>query len=207
MSRLTVMQDMGKDIKDAVRALHEMGNHAEDCIYLLQTSFIYNSQQHLNDCRVKLADIINTAQEVTRKMEELSVENPILKPYESVPASLRKIGGSIDRLAQLIDRKVREGILFSDKAIVEITFLFQRLIDLLGPTSDIILARNQILSSYVQESEVEVVKKALEYATLHEERLIEGVCLHMASTLYLSMLDEIKNIAWHSKEIAVKLMA
>ena len=45
-----------------------------------------------------------------------------------------------------------------------------------------------------------------EYATLHEERLIEGLCLPVASSLYINMLDSIKNIAWHAKEIATKLV-
>ncbi len=100
---------------------------------------------------------------------------------------------------------VKEKVLFSDRAIEEVTYLLQRLTDILRPTSDIILARNAILGKYVNESEAGVVKRALEYATLHEERLIEGLCIPFASLLYINMLDEIKNIAWHAKEIATKL--
>ncbi|MBI5212817.1 MAG: hypothetical protein HY957_05520, partial [Nitrospirae bacterium] len=73
-------------------------------------------------------------------------------------------------------------------------------------TSDILLAKNFILGRYVQESEAGIVKRATEYATLHEERLIEGLCLPIASSLYINMLDSIKNIAWHAKEITAKLV-
>jgi hypothetical protein len=50
-----------------------------------------------------------------------------------------------------------------------------------------------------------VIRRAIEYATLHEERLIEGSCLPVASAIYIYMLDIIKSIAWHAKEIALKL--
>jgi Na+/phosphate symporter len=134
-------------------------------------------------------------------------DNADLKPYVSVPVHLLRIGESVEKLAGCIEIMVREQVLFSDRAIEEINYLFQRLADILRPTADIILARNAILAQYVGESETGVVKRALEYATQHEERLIEGLCLPYASSLYIRMLDEIKNIAWHAKEIAARLAA
>jgi Na+/phosphate symporter len=50
-----------------------------------------------------------------------------------------------------------------------------------------------------------VEKLAEEYATLHEDRLITGECMPEASSIFLKMLDAIKDIAWNAKEIAVKL--
>jgi hypothetical protein len=207
MSRLRVMQDLQGDVKDLLRTLHDMGSDAEDCIYLLQTSFIYNSSSHLAECRKKRGDISARGERVAMEIELLLKDHPILGPYAPVVDHLMKIGDEIEKLINVMERKVREGVLFSIKATEEITFLFQRLIDLLGPTSDIILARNEILSKYVQESKVDVERRALEFATLHEERLIEGVCLPVGSTLFLNILDSIKNIAWHANAIAVKLMA
>jgi hypothetical protein len=61
------------------------------------------------------------------------------------------------------------------------------------------------MSMYVEESQAGVGKMAIEYATLHEERLIKGVCLPIASSLYLTMLNAIKSIAWNAKEIAIGL--
>jgi Na+/phosphate symporter len=109
------------------------------------------------------------------------------------------------KLSELIYEKIQKRILFSDKAIEEITFLLQRLIDLLRPASDIILARNEILGNYVLESQADIARRTLEYTTLHEERLISGVCSPIASPLFISMLENIKSIAWHAKEIASKL--
>jgi Na+/phosphate symporter len=59
----------------------------------------------------------------------------------------------------------------------------------------------------VRESAAEISRSASEFATMHEERLIEGLCMPKASPLFLDILDAIKGIAWHAKEIAEKLTA
>jgi len=194
-------------VKEIVRTLHEAGEATEDCMSLLQTSFLYHSLQHLHDCRTKIHHFRNREPQLTSEIAELARENAEMKPYVPVPVHLARIGESMEKLAGCIEKMVKEQVLFSDRAIEEITYLLQRLMDILRPMSDIVLARNVILAKYVNESEAGVVKSALEYATLHEERLIEGLCIPHASSLFISMLDEIKNIAWHTKEIASKLTA
>ncbi|HXX80289.1 MAG TPA: hypothetical protein VEI46_01980 [Thermodesulfovibrionales bacterium] len=196
---------MKSEVKDLLRTLHDMGNDAEDCVSLLQTSFIYSSLPTLCDCQKRIRVFRETEPRLTREVAELARDKTGLKPFVSVPGHLMRIGESIEKLAGCVEKMVKEHILFSDRAIEEITYLFQRIMDILRPMSDVILARNAIMAKYVGESEVGVVKQALEFATLHEERLIEGVCIPYASSLYIQMLDEIKNIAWHTKEIATKL--
>jgi Na+/phosphate symporter len=185
--------------------MHEMGRDVEDCILLLQNAFINNSSMPLQECRLKIEGMKKTEPRLTGTITELTRDNPALRPYISVPVHLLRIAENIEKLADLMDRKIREDILFSDRAMTEITFLLQRLGDMLRPMSDIMLARNIILSRYIQESEAGVIRRAIEYATFHEERLIEGLCLPVASSLYIGMLDAIKGIAWHAKEIATRL--
>lgn len=207
MSRIAIMQGLRQEVKDALMTLHSAGIDAEECIDLLQTAFLYNSLQHLEECRMKLSAMRSNCDKAEKEIQALSREESGLRPYASVPAHFSQIAGNIESIVAQIDRKIREQVLFSDKAVDEVTFLLQRLIDLLRPTSDIILARNEILSKYVRESQSEVVKKALEYGTLHEERLIEGLCNPVGSALYLPILEGIKAIAWRAKKIAVELMA
>jgi len=197
---------MKKEVKDVINELYEMVNRMEDCISLLQTAFIYNIPTPLNDCKLKTADFdIKKETSLTKKIEELIPDSPDLKPYLSVPRHLVKIGENIEKLLGLIERKIRENILFSDKTITEITFLLQRLIDILRSTADMILARNVFLSRYVQESEAGVVRRTIEYTTFHEERLIEGLSLSPSSYIYIKMMDAIRAIAWHSKEVVTQL--
>ncbi len=197
---------MKEDIKKLLLTMHEMANTAETGISLLQTAFIYNSTEPLNECIAAAGIIKNSEPDLTKSITGMAKNNPELAPYVSVPAHLIRIGEDIEKLAELMDKKIKDNILFSDRAITEITFLLQRLVDIIRPTADIILAKNTIMRRYIEESESGIVKRATEYATLHEERLIEGLCLPVASSIYVTMLDAIKNIAWHAKEIAIKLV-
>jgi Na+/phosphate symporter len=184
--------------------LHEIVANAEDCISLLQNAFIYHNSKILHECEVKINAIKKDVGQVTERAALLG-NNPDWTPYMSIPAHTLKIVENIEKLSEHINKKNNEHILFSDKAVSEATWLLQRLIEILSPTSDIILARNTFLTMYIQESQEVVGKMALEYATLHEDRLIKGVCNIASSKLYLGMLDSIKGIAWHAKEVAVKL--
>lgn len=205
MNKLLLVEGLKKDVKDALMSLHDMVIDTAECLEQLQTSFICDSSVHVRECRKRLEGLGDAALKTSRKITELADEDPGLKLYISIPHHLTVIRENVEKLMDLVERKIKEGILFSQKAVDETTFLIQRLIELLKPVSDIILARNAILINYVKESERDISSKALEYATLHEERLIGGVCQPVASSVYLSMLDAIKAIAWHAKQIAMKL--
>ncbi|MCX8027564.1 MAG: hypothetical protein N3A62_06905 [Thermodesulfovibrionales bacterium] len=197
---------MEDEIKKLLLTMHDLTAGAETCMSNLQTALIYNSSNTLKDCFAKVEEVKRLEPELSKRLSELSKSNPKLKPYESVPMHILKIYENIEKLSIEVEKKIKDNILFSDKAMTEVTFLLQRLIDILRPTADIILAKNAIVRRYVEESRAGIVRRAIEYATLHEERLIEGLCLQVASSIYLNMLDAIKSIAWHAKEITVNLV-
>lgn len=196
---------MNEEAKKIIEEMYGLGNRAENCMSSLQTAFIYNSSKPLKDCYEAVDAVKSKEPELTRKVVELTRGNPDLKPYITVPHHLLKIVENIEKLANSIDKKIKDDVLFSDRAVTETTFLLQRLSEILKPAADIILARNVYLNRYVQESEAGIAKRATDYATLHEERLITGECLPVASSLYINMLNAMKNIAWHAKEIASEL--
>jgi Na+/phosphate symporter len=194
-----------KDIKNEVMLLHDMTNNAAECLSLLENAFIYHTPELLKECNSNAVLMKKELSQLAKKMTDSVNVDSVLKPYVSISGHLLKITESIENLSELIDNKNRGNILFSDKAVRESIYLFQRLIEILAPTSDIILARNTFLGMYVEESQINVGKMATEYATLHEERLIAGVCIQESASIYIKILAAVRSIAWHSKEIAVKL--
>ncbi len=196
---------MREEIRELLKELHEMGSEAASCITLLQGSFISNAPKPLKDCREKAELLEQRGAALTQKAAEAAKEIPEMKEYLTVPVHLQRIAEDLGKLAVLMEKKAKDNILFSDRAITEIGFLLQRLLDVIKPASELILDKNTLQSRYVQESETGIVGKANAYATLHEERLIEGLCLPVASSIYLAMLDSIKGIAWNAKEIALRL--
>lgn len=197
---------MKDETKDLMVTMYDITTSAETCMSHLQTALIYNSTKTLKDCFTKVKEVKELEPKLTKRLTELAKNNQDLNAYIPVPMHILKIYENIEKLSLETEKKIKDNILFSDKAMTEITFLLQRLIDILRPTAEIILAKNVIVRRYVEESRVGIVRRAIEYATLHEERLIEGLCLQVASSIYLNMLDAIKSIAWHSKEITVNLV-
>jgi Na+/phosphate symporter len=201
----SVIYHMKKDMKEELLTLHEMIINAEDCISLLENAFIYNHSKLLDECNRKVNVIKKEVVEVAKTIKENADDNSTVGPFFAIPDHLSHVAIDIEKLSDHINKKIAGNILFSDKAINETTFLLQRLIEILVPASDFVLATNIYLGMYIRESQKSIGKMAMEYATLHEERLIKGVCNNAASSIYIGILDAIKNIAWHTKEIAEEL--
>ena len=205
MKTLLINKDQ-KEIKELLTKMHDFGNDAEDCISLLQTAFIYVKSSPLSECRTKAATIKSEEVMLTEKITAIASNHPEEKKYVSVPGHLARIAINLEKLSEIIENKNKDKILYSDKAVNELMFLLQRLAEIIRPASDMILARNKFLCKYVEESEAGIVKMADEYATFHEERLIRGECLPVASSQFIGMLDAIKNIAWHVKGITLSVL-
>ncbi len=193
------------DIKNKLTELYEITNDTVEFISALQTAFIYNTSIPLEEYRTKAEAIRKETGPLSAVIKEAASDAEGMKPYIAVPEHLANVWKNLDKLCGLIDKKIRENVLFSDKAVNETIYLLQRLVEVLRPTADIILARNTFLSKYIQESQASIESMADEYATLHENRLITGECLPVSSSIYVGMLEAIKSIAWHTKEIAVVL--
>lgn len=191
--------------KALISKLHDMNQSAESCMYLLQNAFIYHSSKSLAECESKTKEMRENAKVMTEELLEGVKEDPLINVYVSVPGHFERMGGFIDAISGCMRTKIKEGLLFSDRAVSEISFLLKRTEEVLQNTGDIILARNMIIREYVKESATEISRSANEFATMHEERLIAGVCMSKASPLFLEIMDAIKGITWHAKEIALEL--
>jgi Na+/phosphate symporter len=185
---------------DISKSLHSIAINAKDCLLLLETAFIHNSPGILKDCRGKLDSMKKTEAEVRARISGL-------KPYQEIAQRLYHIGEHIEKLFEAVNKKIKEDILFSDRGLKEVNFLFNKLAEILKTTADLLLIKNSVLIRYIEEAEADLANKTLEYSTLHEERMIEGLCLPVASPLYLTMLNAIRNIGREAKDIADKITA
>lgn len=122
-----------------------------------------------------------------------------------VPMHLERIGDNIELLVGAIHAMVQEGIPFSDRAMREVNSLFEKAIDLTECIKDAIPTKNRVLVQHILEEGEQFERMANEYATAHEQRLIEGLCLSRASSVFLAILDYLRGIAWHIRQIAQKL--
>jgi len=191
--------------KALISNLHDMNQSAEKCMYLLQNAFIYHSSKSLDECESRTREIRQNEKIMTGALIEEAKVDPLMNIYVAVPGHFERIGGFIEAISRCMRVKIKEGLLFSDRAVSEISFLLKRTEEVLQNTGDMILARNIIIREYVKDSATEISRSASDYATMHEDRLIAGVCMPKASPLFLEIMDAIKGIVWHAKGIAEAL--
>lgn len=123
----------------------------------------------------------------------------------SVPMHLERIGDNIECLVRAIKTVVTEGIPFSERAMREVNALFEKAIELVECVQDVIITKNRILIGHILEVGQRCEEMADEYALAHQKRLIEGVCMPKASSVYVAILDYLKGIEWHTRQITKKL--
>ena len=193
------------DSRKTLTTLYEITLETGDFISALQAAFIYNTSKVLQGHSATAEEYRKEAVHLSAILAEASSDNKEMKLYVPVGEHILTVWKQLGILHVLIEKKIGEHVLFSDKAVDETIYLLQRLVEILRPAADMILARNTFLSKYIQESQAHIDRLAGDYATLHENRLITGECLPVASSIYVSMLDAIKGIAWHTKEIALLL--
>lgn len=124
-----------------------------------------------------------------------------------VPMHLERIGDNIEFLVRAIKTVVREGIPFTDRAMKEVNALFEQAIGLIESVRDVILTKNKLLMRHMLEEGHRFEEMADEFTLIHQKRLIEGVCMPRASSVYVAIVDYFKGIASHVRQIVQQLSA
>lgn len=100
-----------------------------------------------------------------------------------------------------------EGTLFTDRGVREVNTLFEQAIELLECGRDLTLTGTRVLARHIETGSSRFQDLASEFARAHEERLIEGVCMLRASSVYLAILDYLREVVRHTRRIGKRLAA
>jgi Na+/phosphate symporter len=179
-----------------------MVRKVEDVLKISQIAFNKHKMSAVKKAENLAQEIHEEELDLTTRFIKLAVNTPQARTYKFIPGHLEKIGDNLEHILHSIRKKVDEKILFTEKAVVEINGLFEETETLLNHIRDLIVTGNAVLAREVEQLTDEIVKIATEYATFHEDRLIEGICLPVALSLSIHILDAIKGIAWHARKIA-----
>ena len=139
------------------------------------------------------ADLQKVAAETAGKSQALHLQNLL--------AHVEMIKGKVADLVDPVQKQIAGGLLFSDKAISQTNFLFDHEAGIFRSLEDILVTENSILVNYVNGKIDDMARFCIEFATDHEARLIEGLCQPQAAPIFLGILDCIRNISHHQKEI------
>ncbi len=122
-----------------------------------------------------------------------------------VPLHLERIGDNVESLVKAIKTMVQEGIPFTERAMREVNALFEKAIELTECVGDFVRTKNKVLVKHIAEEGQRYEEMANEYALAHQQRLIEGLCMAKASSLFVAILDYLRGIEWHIRQIGSRL--
>jgi Na+/phosphate symporter len=125
-----------------------------------------------------------------------------LARWGQILSHLEAIAGQTAGLEEPIRKKIKDGVLFSDKAVSQTNYLFDQHAGLIRSILDIIKTDNEFLKKYVREEGTKLNQACLDFATEHETRLIEGVCLPQAAPIFLGLLERMRALSQREVEIA-----
>lgn len=123
-----------------------------------------------------------------------------------VPMHLERVGDNIEFLIRAIGTMINEGVPFTERAVSEINTLFEKAIEILECVRDTVPTNNKVLMRHIVDDGKKFEDQVDEFALLHQQRMVEAVCIPKASSMYLAMLDYLKGIESHSRQIGLKLL-
>lgn len=177
-------------------------NHAYEGFYQNKLSLLEKAEKEFIGLEKDTKALINQFIDITTQDKE---EDKMLKILISISGHLERIEEKFKTLIATNKDMIKSGILFSNKAVKEVSHLYEALYDLLGDLADSIITRNDASINNTLKNIDSLRKSASQYTTEHEERLISGVCPPKSASYYLKMLDSLIEIIRHTKKIAQAL--
>ncbi len=121
--------------------------------------------------------------------------------YQKILAALEGLVTTLAGLQEPIQKKVKDSILFSEKAVSQTNCLFDTQTGVIRSIFDIIQTNNEYLKKFVREEGGKVQKDCDDYATEHETRLVEGLCTPQAAPIFLAILEQFRSLGKQESEL------
>lgn len=147
----------------------------------------------------EIEQALKQCQEVAAKAS--GSEKATLARCQSLLSRLQVLIDTLGGLWEPIQKKVKDNILFSEKAVSQTNSLFDRHAGMLRSLFDIAQTDNEFLKKFVVEEARKIIKDCADYADEHETRLIEGLCTPQAAPIFLTLLDRFRSLAYQEMEI------
>ena len=144
------------------------------------------------------AGLKNLEKQMAQQSEE---QRSACLSLSSIFSHLQTISQNLGGLGDPIQKKIKDGVLFSNKAVAQTNYLFDTQAGLLRSVLDILKTNNEFLKRYTETEARNLIQACSNFATEHETRLIEGLCLPQAAPLFLAILDSMRAMGQQEMEI------
>ena len=170
----------------------------EDTVPILHNIYKGFMGQKLNllkDSRTQFRELLKAVRPNVEKVIEGKDKTEAEQIFLTALPHLQRIALALDNLLDKMEAKVEGNVLFTDKALDEIKQLMVAVAAEFIDVKDYLATRNPILKKQIEDNLDKVTNLINEFETVHQNRLIAGVCVPQASYLYIDMTDSLKRMS------------
>jgi Na+/phosphate symporter len=167
--------------------------------------FFSEQQQTLDKSQTRLKSALKSRLALVEQIIEKKDKGETEKKFVALLMPFQATSLAMENLMSKMEIKVGAKVLFSSRALKEVEELFNIVLGMLRDTKDFITTGNPHLRSQVRSSKEKLAQITNEYAAIHQNRLITGVCMPQASYLYLDMVESFKRMGRGIADFAEKV--
>ncbi len=194
-----------QSVKDIKKEIYLIMHKAQEMLELTEDGFMKNKVAPLDQAEDLAKEIHMKEDALTATLAKMASVNGEARTILGVPAHVEKIASSIKRINENSRSRIKEGLLFSDKAIHETGKLFTKSKEILKKSGEAaVTGAPATLKAVLAESDA-LERMANDFATTHEERLVTGECSPKSSSTYLCILYAFEDMGAHIKNALNKL--
>jgi Na+/phosphate symporter len=205
MKERTLPAMTDQPLKDIKKEIYLMMKKAEQMLELSEDAFVKNRTAALDQADELAAEIHAKEDHLTAALSALAASSSEARGVLAVPSHIEKIAGNLKRLNEGIRTKIKDSLLFSDKATQETGALFTKMREALKRAGEAAISGSGAQCSSVLSDADTIIRMAEGFATSHENRLVAGECSPKSSSIYLCMLYSIEDVAAQTKAAIKKL--
>jgi len=161
----------------------------------VRKGFIAQNIALVKDGRAKFQEILRNRAAFAEKVIQEKKRTDAEIRYMSLIIPFQTVALAIENVMEKMEIKVEAKILFSEKAAKEINVLIAIVASQLRDIKDYITTRNPNLKAAIKKSMEDLTRLADEYTVVHQDRMIQGVCMPKASYLYIDITDSLKRLS------------
>ncbi len=195
----------GDALKEIRKDLYLMLNKSREMLDLTEDAFTKNRIAQIDQAEELAGEIQSKEDLLTEKLAKLSSTMPEARAMISVPAHVEKIAATIKRVQDNVRSRIKDGMLFSDKAIQETGIMFVKAKELLKKAGEAMVAGTRKQAEDIIAESDALERLVSEFTTAHENRIVSGESTPKSSTVYLCILYAFEDMAGHVKNAVRKI--
>jgi Na+/phosphate symporter len=191
-----------REIADRVSQLFE---ETVPILHNIYRGFVGQKINLLKESKLKFRESLKKRLPGIQKLVEDKDKNEAEKKFVIALPHFQRVALALDNLVDKMEAKVEANVLFAQKALDEIRQLMVAVGAEFTDVKDYCMTKNPLLKTQIQADMEKVRKMIDDFDTIHQNRLITGVCMPKASYLYIDMTDSLKRMATELAAFADKV--